>query len=151
MNTLEESAIRFYRVSEPYGEFSNFSPHEIRMSGKTWRTVEHYFQGQKFAGTESEREIREMKSPMVAARAGRSRKRPLRKDWESVKLDVMRRAVLAKFTQHKDLGVLLLETGDRKIIEHTANDSYWGDGGNGTGKNMLGIILMEVRDQLRKE
>ena len=68
-----------------------------------------------------------------------------------MKLDVMRRAVLAKFTQHQELRELLLETGDRKIIEHTANDSYWGDGDNGTGRNMLGIILMEVRDQLRKE
>ena len=151
MNTLTEGPINFYRTSDDYGEFSNFSAHAIKMSGKNWPTVEHYFQGQKFAGTVSEEEIRKMKSPMIAARAGRSRKRPLRKDWESVKIDVMRRAVLAKFTQHENLRELLLGTGDRKIVEHTANDSYWGDGGNGTGQNMLGRILMEVREQLRKE
>jgi predicted NAD-dependent protein-ADP-ribosyltransferase YbiA (DUF1768 family) len=29
--------------------------------------------------------------------------------------------------------------------------SYWGDGGDGSGKNMLGRILMEVREQLSTE
>jgi predicted NAD-dependent protein-ADP-ribosyltransferase YbiA (DUF1768 family) len=45
---------------------------------------------------------------------------------------------------------LLLSTGDRTLIEHTKNDSYWGDGENGTGINQLGITLMKVRDHLRK-
>ena len=80
---------------------------------------------------------------------GRSRKKPLRKDWESVKDQIMRKAVLAKFTQHDDLQEVLLSTGDAKLVEHTTNDSYWGDGGDGSGKNMLGRILMEVREQLR--
>ena len=42
----------------------------------------------------------ESTSPMIAALMGRSRKRPLRKDWESVKDSIMHGAVLAKFTQH---------------------------------------------------
>ena len=79
---------------------------------------------------------------------GRSRKNPLRRDWESVKVAIMRQAVLAKFTQHENLRSLLLSTGDAKLIEHTTNDSYWADGGDGSGKNMLGQILMEVRKQL---
>jgi hypothetical protein len=61
----------------------------------------------------------------------------------------MRDAVLAKFTQHPEIGKILLETGDAILIEHTVNDSYWADGGDGSGKNMLGIILMEVRNKLR--
>jgi ribA/ribD-fused uncharacterized protein len=73
------SKIHFYRVSEPYGEFSNFSPHPIKLKGKPWPTSEHYFQAQKFAGTDYEQEIRRAKSPMIAARLGRSRKEPLRK------------------------------------------------------------------------
>lgn len=88
---------------------------------------------------------------MIAARMGRDRKKPLRKDWESVKVDAMRRAVLAKFTQHAELREELLATGDAKIVEHTDRDDYWGDGGDGSGKNMLGRILMEVREALRKE
>ena len=57
-------------------------------------------------------------------------------------------AILAKFTQHESLRPLLLSTSSAKIIEHTENDSYWGDGGNGKGKNMLGKILIRVRDEL---
>ena len=61
----------------------------------------------------------------------------------------MHEAVLAKFTQHADLREILLGTGDAKIVEHTENDAYWGDGGDGSGKNMLGQILMRVREELR--
>jgi ribA/ribD-fused uncharacterized protein len=145
------SKIVFYRVSEPYGEFSNFSPHPVKLKGKTWPTSEHYFQAQKFAGTEDEEEIRRAKSPMIAARLGRSREKPLRKDWESSKENIMREALLAKFTQHLDLRSLLLSTGQETIVEHTANDDYWGDGGDGSGRNRLGILLMELREELRTE
>ena len=86
---------------------------------------------------------------MLAARLGRDRKQKLRRDWESVKVGVMRAAVLAKFTQHAELRALLLSTGDAKLVEHTENDYYWGDGGDGSGKNMLGRILMQVRESLR--
>jgi ribA/ribD-fused uncharacterized protein len=145
------SKILFYRVNEPYGEFSNFSPHPIKVNGKRWPTVEHYFQAQKFAGTEHEEAIRQLNSPMIAARTGRSRKLPLRKDWESAKDNIMREALHAKFTQHPQLQSLLLETGDAVLVEHTTNDRYWADGGDGTGKNRLGLLLMELRATLRAE
>jgi ribA/ribD-fused uncharacterized protein len=143
------SLISFYKVSGEYGCFSNFSPHPITLKGKTWPTSEHYFQAQKFSDTPDEEEVRQAKSPMVAARMGRSRKRPLRKDWESVKDSIMHEAVLAKFTQHADLREALLATGDVEIIEHTGHDAYWGDGGDGNGQNKLGQILMRVREELR--
>lgn len=144
------TVINFYRTNDEYGCFSNFAPYPIEMNGKRWPTSEHYFQGQKFAGTEHEEAVRVEPSPMIAARMGRDRKRPLRADWEAIKDDVMREAVRAKFQQHEDLQAVLLATGDAQIVEHTTNDSYWGDGGDGTGKNMLGRILMEVRDDLRR-
>ena len=80
---------------------------------------------------------------------GRSRKLPLRHDWESVKEQVMMDALRAKFTQHDDLKAILLGTGDATLVEHTANDSYWGDGGDGSGKNRLGHLLMQLRAELR--
>ncbi len=86
---------------------------------------------------------------MVAAHMGRSRKRPLCKDWESVKDQIMHEAVLAKFTQHADLRETLLGTGNARIVEHTEKDRYWGDGGDGSGRNWLGQILMQVREELR--
>lgn len=141
--------IKFYSVSGEHGYFSNFSPHPVVLAGKTWPTSEHYFQAQKFAGTPDEEEVRQAKSPMIAARMGRSRKRPLRADWESAKDRIMHEAVLAKFTQHADLRAQLVATGDALIVEHTANDGYWADGGDGSGKNRLGEILMLVRKELR--
>lgn len=91
------------------------------------------------------------KSPMIAARMGRDRKRPLRKDWETVKIDLMTDAVRAKFIQHDELRKVLLSTGTATIVEHTKRDKFWGDGGDGSGKNMLGIILMRVRDELMQQ
>lgn len=56
---------------------------------------------------------------MVAARMGRDRSKPLRKNWESVKEQVMRKALRAKFEQHAELRALLLATAPAKLVEHT--------------------------------
>jgi ribA/ribD-fused uncharacterized protein len=144
------AVINFYSVSDEFGCFSNFAAYPIEMGGKTWPTSEHYFQAQKLQNPAHREAIRKTNSPMEAARMGRDRTKKLRRDWESVKRGVMRDAVLAKFTQHDDLREVLLSTGDAKLVEHTANDSFWGDGGDGSGRNMLGQILMEVREKLRK-
>lgn len=143
--------IKFYRERDDYGYFSNFSDHPITLENKVWPTTEHYFQAKKFEGTKYEKLVRKCSSPGDAAKTGRDRSLPLRSDWEKVKDDIMYTCVYAKFTQHLDLKKNILNTGDAKLIEHTRNDSYWGDGGDGTGKNMLGITLMKVREALRKE
>ena len=141
--------ILFYRVKEPYGEFSNFAPFPFELKGKTWPTSEHYFQAQKFAGTDYEETVRLADSPVTAAGMGRSRERMLRLGWEGMKEDIMREALRAKFTQHPQLQALLLASGDAELIEHTTNDRYWADGGDGGGRNRLGQLLMELRAQLR--
>ncbi|MCA9178970.1 MAG: NADAR family protein [Planctomycetales bacterium] len=143
--------IHFYSVADDYGEFSNFAAYPIKLKGKFWPTSEHYFQAQKFRDAAHQAEIRKARTPMIAARLGRDRKKSLRRDWESMKDNVMRDAVLAKFMQHPELRELLLGTGEAKLVEHTSNDSYWGDGGDGSGKNRLGQILMEVRARLREQ
>lgn len=140
--------IRFYRTSDPYGCFSNLARYPICLGGKEWTSTEHYFQAQKFAGTPHEEEIRLAATPFAAAHMGRERHRPLRSDWDQVKEAVMRAAVKAKVEQHADVRSILLSTGDSELVEHTDNDAYWGDGGDGTGQNRLGAILMEVRQSL---
>ncbi len=143
-------AIEFYRERDlPYGCFSNFSKHSFTLGGKSWQTIEHYFQAQKFAGTPQEHEIQIAPDPMTAKNLGQSRDFPLRADWDAVKDDVMREAVRAKFTQHDDIRAVLLGTGTETIIEAARNDSYWGYGPDGQGKNRLGKVLMEIRDELR--
>ena len=143
--------IYFYHQDAPYGCFSNFSAHGFELDGAWWPTSEHYFQAQKFAGTPHAEAVRRARSPKDAANMGRDRQRPLRADWEAVKDDVMRRAVRRKFEAHADIRAILLETGDEALVENTSGDYYWGIGTQGTGKNMLGKILMEVRAALRAE
>lgn len=63
-------SIRFYKVNEAYGCFSNFSKHGFELDGKYWITSEHYFQAQKFVGSDFEEEVRLAKTPMEAARMG---------------------------------------------------------------------------------
>jgi ribA/ribD-fused uncharacterized protein len=141
--------ILFYAVADDYGAFSNFAPYPITLDGKRWPTSEHYFQAQKFEDPTVREAIRRVKSPMEAARTGRDRKHRLRRDWDSARVGIMREALRAKFTQHEDVRELLLSTGDATIVEHTERDDYWGEGGDGSGANMLGRLLMELREELR--
>lgn len=140
--------IYFYHSNEKYYCFSNFSNHGFILDELYWSTSEHYFQAQKFIGTEYLEKLRLLKTPRAAAKMGRDRNLPLRKDWGQVKDDIMRKAVLCKFSTHLDIKEILLSTADEEIVENSPVDYYWGCGADGTGKNMLGIILMEVREQL---
>jgi ribA/ribD-fused uncharacterized protein len=137
--------IEFYRERDEHGWMSNFAPFAVRVYGQVWPTTEHFFQAQKFAASPDEEALRVARSPSEVAAMGRDRARPLRADWERVKDDVMRRAVRCKFVQHPTLADRLLATGDAELVEKTNVDLYWGCGVDGTGKNMLGKILMEVR------
>ena len=147
----QKKVIQFYGTSDDFYCFSNFAHFPIKLKGRTWPTNEHYFQAQKFAGLDYEEEICKSSSPTKAKKMGRTRKYRLRRDWEQVKDAIMREVVLAKFTQHEEIRATLLGTGDAVLVEHTRNDDYWGDSGDGHGKNKLGKILMSVREQLRQE
>lgn len=143
--------VYFYSAREqPYGCFSNFSAHGFALDGRWWPTSEHYFQAQKFVGTPHEEAVRQAPTPKIAANMGRERKRPLRADWEVVKDDVMHRAVREKFARHADIRAILLATGDDTIVENAPSDYYWGCGADGSGRNMLGQILMAVRADLQR-
>jgi hypothetical protein len=144
--------IFFYKVCEPYGCFSNFSPHPIYLQQTWWLTSEHYYQAQKFADTLAQdlmMQIRCAPTPEVAAALGRNACDKMRADWELIKVQVMYEAVLTKFLAHPDIREILLSTGTETIIENSETDSYWGCGADGTGKNQLGEILMRVRAELR--
>ncbi|TYQ31222.1 NADAR family protein [Pseudanabaena sp. UWO310] len=143
--------IYFYTTSQAYGEFSNFAPFGIELDGQWWKTTEHYFQAQKFLDRNYQEKIRQAIDPKTAANLGRSRSVPLREDWEEIKDDVMRKAVLQKFQTHHQLKLLLIATGDEEIVENAPGDYYWGCGADGSGKNMLGKILQEVRTQIQTD
>ena len=72
----------------------------------------------------------------------------IRDDWDDIKLNIMKEALIAKFTQNQKLKTLLLNTNNASIIEDSPRDSYWGIGKDKNGENMLGKLLMEVREEL---
>ncbi len=145
-----ETTIYFCFACEiPYGCFCNFSAHDFILDNSYWKTSEHYFQAQKFVGTPYFEKVQQAKTPLEAANIGGDRSLPLRLDWRQVKDEFMKKAVLAKFQNHVDIQDILLSTGDHLLVETTSHDYYWGCGEDGSGKNRLGQILMEVRTILR--
>lgn len=141
--------IEFYKAHEPYGYLSNFARYPVTIDGSAWPTSEHYYQAMKFTDPKIRQTIRRTAGPAEAKRIGGTRGLPLRHDWISARDGIMHKVVRAKFMQHPMLLRLLLRTGDKELVEHTENDRYWGDGGDGSGKNMLGKILMQVREELK--
>lgn len=71
---------------------------------------------------------------------------PMRSDWETVRVDVMRQGLRAKIQQHSRIRKLLLETGDAEIIEDSPRDAFWG-----VGQNQLGKLWMELREEIKNE
>ena len=144
-------SITFYSKSPDYAWLSNFSAHPFENDGVRWRSVEHYYQAQKFPGTEHPEKIRELSNAPAARSYAQNRALTPRADWDAVKEDVMRRALDAKFRQNRKLGEQLLATGDEALIHHSTSDSYWGTGRDGDGQNRLGVLLMELRALLLRE
>jgi ribA/ribD-fused uncharacterized protein len=156
--------IKFYKIAEPYGCFSNFSRHKVDIYDRVWMTSEHAYQAQKFIATPENIElIHKAESPKIAAQLGRTLK-PISIAWdfsvlfkqpkdspvELMKDFVMYEVCLAKFSQNQDIKEILLSTGDEEICETTTVDEYWATGKEGKGKNKLGKILMYIRKQLRQ-
>lgn len=67
---------------------------------------------------------------------------------ERMKDAIMYQVVYEKFSQHEDLGKVLIDTGTTPIVENALHDPYWGWGSSQTGVNRLGKILMAVRVML---
>lgn len=129
-----------------YRFLSNFSSHPVTFGGYTYQNAEAAFHAQKCPARAAE--FIDL-NPSQAKRLGRRVK--LREDWEEIKNIIMSQVVWAKFSLDSDLAKKLLATGDAYLEEgNTWGDRHWGTV-NGVGKNMLGKILMEVRDELKRK
>lgn len=151
--------IRFYSTKGPYGYMSNFARYPIKDTTPCmcqcekliYPTSEHYYQASKTKNKEYAEKIRLAPNPKEAARLGRSSDCPMDPMWEDIKYVIMWNIVEKKFAQHPDIAQKLKETGDAILIEDSPTDYYWGCGADGSGKNMLGKILMKVRTELQKD
>lgn len=131
----------------PYSFLSNFYKSDIIYDGIRYNSAEAAFQAQKSLDL-SEREEISLLTPLKAKKAGRHI--TLREDWDEVKLDIMYKICLSKFTQNEDMRQLLISTCGEELIEgNDWGDSFWGTV-DGHGENHLGKILMRIRDELQK-
>ncbi|CAG8542929.1 6197_t:CDS:2 [Funneliformis caledonium] len=155
------NTIWFYNRYDPYYEFTNFQqgfpikaiipfPQSAALEVKRWPTSEHLFQAAKFQHyKEIADRIRQCATARDALNLARLYQAYTDPNWQSINVKVMEWVVRCKFEQHRFLARRLLETGDKRLVEHTEVDKFWGDGGDGSGKNMLGEILMRVRQHLK--
>ncbi|MCL7416126.1 MAG: NADAR family protein [ANME-2 cluster archaeon] len=133
------------RIDGKYRFLSNFYNARMVIHKKEYATVEHYFQSMKHSGTDLEEKIRLAPKPMDAKELAWTR--PLPPNWDGIKESIMLLALRAKFGQHPELARKLLDTGDARLHEDSPTDRYWGI----KGKDRMGILLMQVRDELREE
>ena len=144
-----DEPIRFHGVAVSFGQFSNCWVSQFKLKGNLYASVEHYFQSQKFEGSSREEQIRMAATPELAFQMGRNRLFPCRYDWDKIKLRIMRESIMAKFAQDLELRELLLSTRNRMILFSDPKDSLYGIGEDGKGQNLLGNMLMEVRQTER--
>lgn len=150
----KQDEIAFYRSNEkPFGAFSNLFRRTMVFEGREYSTAEHAYQAGK-ARKEAVREwILNAPSPSLVAMAAHGLYTwDIVPNWAEIKFDRMREVLKAKFTQHEDLKKLLLSTGNARLVEAARTNNpvnrTWGEV-NGKGRNMLGVLLMEVRDEIR--
>ena len=144
----ERECIDMFR--EEYEFLSNFYPAKMEFEGIAYHSSEAAYQAQKCKNPED----KILFANMYADEAKRfGRKVEMREDWEEVKVDLMQKIVIAKFAQHPELAVRLLETGKKPLKEGNYwGDVFWGiDHRTGEGENHLGRILMELRETYQTE
>jgi len=154
--------IRFYRASEkPFGAFSNLFRRAMtfdvdygdgRMLPLHFDCAERAYQYHKPRSAKVRNWLMAAPTPALLAMAAHGLYTwDVAPGWSRNKVGIMRRVVLAKFTQHADLRELLLSTRGARLVEYTTTDNetnrFWGEV-NGVGRNTMGLILMDVRAAL---
>lgn len=147
-HVTDRKIIDSFTMASGYPFLSNFHPSTIIVEGKAYKTVEHAYQAHKTIDEPSRETIRNSKDPATAKKLGRGVQ--MRSDWDDVKVGLMRDFIRKKF-ENPFLRPKLMETGDAELVYgNTWNDRFWGVC-RGSGLNWLGRILMEVREELRKQ
>ena len=131
--------------------FDNFAPFQVEWRGKLWPTSEHAYQAAHFIDTHPKlaEKVRAAKSPREASDFANAHADKDRPDWKDVKLSVMEEICLCKLRQHAYIRQVLLDTGNRQLVEMSPHDAFWGWGPDKNGRNELGKVWMRLRDKLK--
>lgn len=145
-----DDAVYFYE--QEFYPLSNFSAHRLWWAGHDFDTSEAAYHWEKFHRvTDAEIcvQIRMARSAHDAFRIAQENVARRRPDWQAIRVDVMRRILRAKVEQHEYVRRKLLATGERRLVENSWRDKFWGWGPDRDGENMLGRLWMEIRREIR--
>ena len=143
--------IEFYKEFGELGYLANYSNHGFTKNGIFYKTVEHYYQSEKFDDPEIKKRIINAPTPKEASNIGRDRSNIRKENFKEIKNQVMFDGILEKFRQNRDITYKLIETRNKKIAEATIDEYYWGIGKDKSGKNVIGDILVKVRERIKRE
>lgn len=144
-------AIEFYKEFGPLGYLANYSNHGFFKDGVFYKTVEHYYQSEKYSDPLIKAKIINAETPKIASNIGRDRNNIRISDFKQIKNQVMFEGILEKFRQNREIAYKLIATGNESIAEATIDEYYWGIGKDKTGENNIGKIIEKVRTKLKEE
>jgi ribA/ribD-fused uncharacterized protein len=135
------------RICE-YQQLSNFHMCPFTYLGVVYKSAEHCYQRCKFTDANIIDHVISADTPLAAKRIASTYKGSIRHDWYSINVIVMQEILENKFLANPHLKQLLIYTGNSILIEHSRFDKFWGATKSGNGENMLGRILMTIRDRM---
>lgn len=143
-----ESQVFFYE--QDFYVLSNFSSFRVKYKDIDFDTSEHAYHFEKFPNNFGIRsQIAQARSAHHAFKIAEANSDLKRKDWNDVKVSIMKEILKAKVEQHEYVRRKLLETGNRELIENSWRDNFWGWGENQNGQNILGKLWTEIREELK--
>lgn len=153
---VANGSAKFRKTSERLGGLSNMAPgFPLEVNGIRIKTSEALYQACRFPDLpDVQRMIIEEASPMTAKMKSKPYRDQSRQDWDLVRARIMRWCLRVKLAQNWErFGALLLETDGQPIVEESLKDDFWGAipsvDGHLVGRNVLGRLLMELRELLR--
>jgi len=156
--TVHHDCVVFFKVGEEWGGLSNMSnDYPLSVNGLRVCSSEALYQACRFPHRPDwQREVLDaphaMRAKMAAKKGGR-RKDHSRPDWDEIQVEVMRWCLYVKLARHFDrFGGLLRRSAPRPVVERSRSDRFWGAVREPDevlrGRNRLGRLLMELRDEL---
>jgi type I restriction enzyme S subunit len=151
-----QEAVSFRKTNEKFGGLSNMAPgFPLEINGVRILTTEALYQACRFPHMpEVQKLILNERSPMTAKMKSKPYRKDSRADWDAIRVPIMKWCLRVKLAQNwVSFGELLLATGDHPIVEDSRKDDYWGaktvDHDTLSGQNVLGRLLMELREKLK--
>ena len=151
INIEQRNIIKFYRAVGKYGFLSCLYKKPMIFEGREFPSAEHAYQFGKFKDEDTREWAMEAPKPHLLAILSHGLfSWDIVSNWSKIKVLRMHNVLRAKFSDG-ELMYKLLDTGDSILIENSKSDAFWGIGKTEKGKNMLGQLLMRVREEIKKE